>query len=87
MPITDIVNKHFQHLTKKIIFTKNNIDKKNILFIIITMKINQGVTMELVKVTVRTANGLIVECELKPQTIKKLKTEKEVSVRKSGGKK
>lgn len=43
--------------------------------------------MELVKVTVRTAKGLIVECELTPQTIKKLKTEKEVSVRKSGGKK
>ena len=43
--------------------------------------------MELVKVTVRTSNGLIVECELKPQTIKELKTENLVSVRKlSGGK-
>ena len=37
---------------------------------------------------VRTAKGLIVECELKPQTIKKLKTEYLVPVRKlSGGKK
>jgi hypothetical protein len=43
--------------------------------------------MELVKVTVRTANGLIVECELTPKTIKELKTENQVSVRKSGGKK
>ena len=43
--------------------------------------------MELVKVTVRTAKGLIIECDLIPQTIKKLKTENEVSVRKSGGKK
>ena len=44
--------------------------------------------MELVKVTVRTSNGLIVECELKSQTIKKLKTENQVSVRElSGGKK
>lgn len=51
------------------------------------MKINQGVTMKLVKVTVRTAKGLIVECELKSQTIEKLKTENEVSIRKSGGKK
>lgn len=48
---------------------------------------NQGVTMELIKVTVRTAKGLIVGCELTPKTIKELKTEKEVSVRKSGGKK
>ena len=31
--------------------------------------------MELVEVTVRTANGLIVECELTPKTIKELKTE------------
>lgn len=44
--------------------------------------------MKLVKVTVRTGNGLIVECELKPQTIKELKTENQVSVRElSGGKK
>lgn len=44
--------------------------------------------MELVKVTVRTCNGLIVECELTPKTIKELKTENLVSVRKlSGGKK
>ena len=38
--------------------------------------------MELVKVTVRTSNGLIVECELKPQTIKELKIDNQVSVRK-----
>lgn len=44
--------------------------------------------MELVKVTVKTSNGLIVECELTPETIKELKTENFVSVRKlSGGKK
>ena len=43
--------------------------------------------MELIKVTVRTANGIIVECELTPKTIKELKTENEVSVRKSGGRK
>ena len=43
--------------------------------------------MELVKMTVRTSNGLIVECELTPKTIKELKTENLVSVRKSGGKK
>ena len=44
--------------------------------------------MELVKVTVRTSNGLIVECELTPQTAKNLKTENLVSVRKlSGGNK
>lgn len=42
--------------------------------------------MELVKVTVRTANGLIVKCELTSKTIKELKTENQVSVRKSGGK-
>lgn len=42
--------------------------------------------MELV--TVRTRKGLIVECELTPQTIKDLKTENLVSVRKlSGGEK
>ena len=38
--------------------------------------------MKLVKATVRTSNGLIVECELTPQTIKDLKTEYLVSVRK-----
>ena len=44
--------------------------------------------MELVKVTIRTANSLIVECELTSKTIKELKTENLVSVRKlSGGKK
>ena len=44
--------------------------------------------MGLVKVTVRTSNGLIVECELKPQTIEELKTKNRVSVRElSGGKK
>ena len=44
--------------------------------------------MKLVKVTIRTGNGLIVECELKPQTIKELKTKNLVSVRElSGGKK
>lgn len=41
--------------------------------------------MELVKVI--TANGLVVVCELKSQTIKELKTEKQVTVRKLGGKK
>lgn len=44
--------------------------------------------MKLVKATVRTSNGLIVECELKPQTIEELKTRYRVSVRElSGGKK
>ncbi len=43
--------------------------------------------MELVKATVRTANGLIVECELTLKTIKELKVWNEVSVRKLGGKK
>ena len=44
--------------------------------------------MGLVKVTVRTSNGLIVECELKPQTIKELKIKNQVSIRElSGGKK
>lgn len=44
--------------------------------------------MKLVKVTVRTSNGLIVECELKPQTIKELQVNNRVSVRElSGGKK
>ena len=37
--------------------------------------------MGLVKATVRTGNGLIVECELTPQTIKELKTKNQVSVR------
>lgn len=41
--------------------------------------------MKLVKVTVRTSNGLVVECELKPQTIKELKTEKQVTIIKSRG--
>lgn len=46
------------------------------------------VEMELEKVTVRTSNGLIVVCELTQHTIKKLKIENRVSVRKlSGGKK
>ena len=87
MPFNDTVNKHFQHLTKKLFLQKNNVDKNIFLIYIYNYKINQGVAMKLVKVTVRTTNGLIVECELKSQTIKKLKTEKEVSVRKSGGKK
>lgn len=43
--------------------------------------------VKLVKATVRTANGLIVECELKPKTIKELKIDYEVSVRRLGGKK
>lgn len=44
--------------------------------------------MKLVKVTVKTSNGLIVECELKPQTIKELQVINRVSVRElSGGKK
>ena len=44
--------------------------------------------MKLVKVTVKTSNGLIVECELKPQTIKELQVKNQVSVRElSGGKK
>ena len=37
--------------------------------------------MELVKVTVRTGNGLIVECELTPQTIIELMVKNRVSVR------
>ena len=43
--------------------------------------------MDFVKVTIRTANGLIVEGELTPKTIEKLKKVNQVSVRKSGGKK
>lgn len=44
--------------------------------------------MKLVKATVRTSNGLIVECELKSQTIEELKAKNRVSVRElSGGKK
>ena len=44
--------------------------------------------MGLVKVTVRTGNGLIVKCELTPQTIKELMIKNRVSVRElSGGKK
>ena len=34
----------------------------------------------LIKCTVRTLNGLIVECELSPETIKKLKNKNLVSV-------
>ena len=41
--------------------------------------------MELVKATVRTANGLIVECELTPETIKELKADYQVSVRRIKG--
>lgn len=41
--------------------------------------------MELVKVTVRTGKGLIVECELTPETIKELKADYQVSVRKIKG--
>lgn len=36
--------------------------------------------MGLVKTTVRTRNGLIVECELIPQTIEELRTENQVKV-------
>lgn len=36
----------------------------------------------LIKCTVKTANKLIVECELSPETIKELKTKNLVSVRK-----
>lgn len=43
--------------------------------------------MDCVKTTVRTVGGLIVECELTPKTIEKLKKVNQVSVRKSGGKK
>lgn len=39
----------------------------------------------MIKCTVRTANGLIVECELTPETIKTLKTDYQVSVRKIKG--
>ena len=41
--------------------------------------------MKLVKVTVRTSNGLIVECELTPQTIKELMIKYLVSVRELSG--
>ena len=34
----------------------------------------------LIKCTVRTSSGLIVECELSPKTIKELKTKNLVSV-------
>ena len=37
--------------------------------------------MELVKTTVRTVNGLIVECELTQQTIEEIKRKNRVSVR------
>lgn len=36
----------------------------------------------LIKCTVRTSNGLIVECELSPETIKELKNKNLVSVHK-----
>lgn len=36
----------------------------------------------LIKCMVKTKNGLIVECELSPKTIKELKTENQISVRK-----
>ena len=36
----------------------------------------------LIKCTVRTSNGLVIECELSPETIKELKTKNLVSVRK-----
>ena len=36
----------------------------------------------LIKCTVRTSSGLIVECEITPDTIKELKTNNLVSVRK-----
>lgn len=36
----------------------------------------------LIKCTVRTEKGLIVECELSPETIRELKTKNLVSVRK-----
>lgn len=36
----------------------------------------------LIKCTVRTQNGLIVECEISPETIKELKTNNLVSVHK-----
>lgn len=36
----------------------------------------------LIKCTVKTENGLIVECEISPETIRELKTENLVSVRK-----
>lgn len=37
---------------------------------------------KLIKCTIRTLNGLIIECELPQETIKKLKSENLVSVRK-----
>lgn len=36
----------------------------------------------LIKCTVRTSNGLIIECELSPEIIKELKTKNLVSVHK-----
>ena len=36
----------------------------------------------LIKYTIRTLNGLIVECELSPETIKELKNKNLVSVHK-----
>lgn len=37
----------------------------------------------LIKCTVRTSSGLIVECELSPETIKELKNKNLVSVHKT----
>ena len=37
---------------------------------------------KLIKCTVRTSNGLIIECELTAETIKELKNKNLVSVRK-----
>lgn len=37
---------------------------------------------KLIKYTIRTLNGLIIECELSQETIEKLKSENLVSVRK-----
>lgn len=37
---------------------------------------------ELIKCTVKTKNGLIVECELSPETIKELKTKNLIPIRK-----
>lgn len=39
---------------------------------------------DLIKCTVRTSNGLIIECELTDETIKELKKVYFVSVRKRG---
>lgn len=36
----------------------------------------------LIKCTVKTSNGLIIECEISPETINKLKTKNLISVHK-----